>query len=675
PTGGANLLNSPGSKTADGNVALLIGSGVGGFMDEPIDMDTQRARFQGNWTGDFQYIDDVTKLAGAHTFQFGASANRVPFTHARADKVIGSLTSLVALIDGDQTNLTIPASDRPETCSGTVTANCVPATQITNWDRYYASGLGLVDNVGVLAVRDKNLNPLPLGTYLRDQTNQWATYFYAQDTWRMTPDLTFTYGLSYGWQTAPTEASGLQTLMTDSATGTPITANPYLASKQSGALKGQIFNPTFGFSPVGVAHLPVYNVDYGNIGPRLALAWNPGFTGGVLGKLFGNHQSVIRTGYAVVYDRSNSVQAVEIPMLGIGFDQNIAAVLPACNATGAGGAGCVGASADPGLASFRVGTDGTLPLPTPTAATAPVVPLPGQEVLSFQVDPNTKVGRSYDVDLSLQRQMAGGLIIEAAYLGRFARHLPQAINLNSAPYMFVDPASGQSFAQAYDAVANALRAGKPAPDEPFFDNQFPALAVAKGTTGTSTAYIASKNTCSFSNGLVGNLFLNLDSYRRLLGLQAYDSDQAQVEFMRTYIGYSNYNAGTLTVTKRLGHGLTVNGNYTYSRALDDDMSNQNNAGFFPNSFNTALDYGPSSFDRRNVINAFYEYDLPTSGASGLLGRAANGWYTSGVFTTSSGLPLTISESSQVYGGGTSIIGAGESFIPQGGVPVTGLRSG
>ncbi|MGH9482478.1 MAG: carboxypeptidase regulatory-like domain-containing protein, partial [Terriglobales bacterium] len=53
PTGGANLLNIPGSKTADGNVALLIGSGVGGFMDEPIDMDTQRARFQGNWTGDF----------------------------------------------------------------------------------------------------------------------------------------------------------------------------------------------------------------------------------------------------------------------------------------------------------------------------------------------------------------------------------------------------------------------------------------------------------------------------------------------------------------------------------------------------------------------------------------------------------------------------------------------
>ncbi len=130
------------------------------------------------------------------------------------------------------------------------------------------------------------------------------------------------------------------------------------------------------------------------------------------------------------------------------------------------------------------------------------------------------------------------------------------MNLNSAPYMFVDSGSGQSFAQAYDAVANALRAGQAAPVEPWFENQFPGLAKLQGTA-SATAYITGGNKSNFIQGSVGNLFLNLDTYRRRLGLQAYDSDQAQVEFMRTYIGYSNYNAGILTITKRLSHGFTI----------------------------------------------------------------------------------------------------------------------
>ncbi len=197
------------------------------------------------------------------------------------------------------------------------------------------------------------------------------------------------------------------------------------------------------------------------------LAWNPSANSGILGKLLGERKTVIRGGFAMVYDRGNTVQSVEIPMLGIGFDENIIIGAPPCTATGAGGAGCsaaAGVAANPGLASFRVGTDGTLPLPVATAASIPIVPTPGQETLSFQVDPNMKVGRSYNFDFSFQRELPGSIILEAAYIGRMARNLPQAVNVNSAPYMFVDTASNQSFAQAFDAVANALRAGQAAPN-------------------------------------------------------------------------------------------------------------------------------------------------------------------------------------------------------------------
>ena len=44
-----------------------------------------------------------------------------------------------------------------------------------------------------------------------------------------------------------------------------------------------------------------------------------------------------------------------------------------------------------------------------------------------------KVGRSYNVDLSLQRELPGNMILEAAYLGRFSRRLPQAVA--KSPFM------------------------------------------------------------------------------------------------------------------------------------------------------------------------------------------------------------------------------------------------
>ncbi|SPF52020.1 Cna B domain protein [Candidatus Sulfopaludibacter sp. SbA4] len=680
PTKAAGILNIPGSQTSDGPVALTIGSGVSSFIDSPIDMDTQRARFQAQWQQNGQLIDDLTKMWGKHQIQFGAQLNKIGFTHARADKVVGSITSLVAQIDGDQTYLTIPGVNQPAVCGGSITSSCVPSSQLTNWDRYYASLLGLVDNIGILAVRNANLQPQPLGTFLRDVTNQWATYFYVQDSFRIKPSLTLYYGLSYGWQTAPTEQNNLQTIMINAADGSLVSGQSFIQQKEQAALAGQIYNPTFGFQTVGAAHRPVYDTDYGDLAPRLSLAWNPSATNGFWGKLLGDHKTVIRGGFAMVYDRSNTVQSVEIPMLGIGFDQNIFVATPACNATGAGGAGCNaagGVASNPGLASFRVGTDGTLPLPTPSAATSPIIPGVAQETLSFQVDPKTKVGRSYNFDFSIQRELPGSVILEAAYISRESRRLPQAVNLNSAPYMFVDSASNQSFAQAYDLVANALRAGQAAPVEPFFENQFPGLAKLKGAA-SATAYIVSANKSSITGGNLGSLFLNLDTYRRQLGLQAYDSDQAQVEFMRTYVGYGNYNAGTVTLTKRLSHGFTISGNYTYAKALDDGLSNQNNAGFYSNSFNPSVQYGPSSYDRRSVFNAYYQYDIPAGKGHLVHGGPAidwllGGWYTSGIFSGWTGVPIKVTEGSQVWGGGTSAIGATDYMVPTGPLPSTGLN--
>ena len=110
PTNAAGRLNITGTQTADGPVAIIPGSGVSAFLDAPIDMDTQRARFQAQWLTNGQIYDDMTKILGKHQIQYGVNVNRITFTHARADKVIGSITSLVADLD-QGSFLTIPSRE------------------------------------------------------------------------------------------------------------------------------------------------------------------------------------------------------------------------------------------------------------------------------------------------------------------------------------------------------------------------------------------------------------------------------------------------------------------------------------------------------------------------------------------------------------------------------------
>ncbi|HEV3197279.1 MAG TPA: carboxypeptidase-like regulatory domain-containing protein [Bryobacteraceae bacterium] len=654
PSKAAGVLNLPGTQTSAGPIALLIGGGVSSFLDSPIDMDTQRSRHQADYAGYWQFIEDMNWVRGKHTVSFGAQFNKIPYTHVRADKVVGSLSSLAALVDGDSNFLFVTSANQPQTCSAAITSNCIRSTDLKNWDRFYASTLGLVNNVGILTARDANLKPLPFGTDLRNQTNQYATYFHAQDSWRATPSLTFTYGLAYGWQTAPTEVHNLQTLQINAESGAFISGPEYIAAKQAAALGGQTYNPLLGFQPVGSAHHSVVNIDWGDVAPRASLAWNPSGGKGFLGSLLGERKTVIRGGFAIVYDRTNTVQTVLIPMLGVGFAQTITVQGPLCNATGSGGASCnpAAGTGNVGLSAFRVGTDGSLPLPTVPAVSIPVIPPVGQysETLSFQDDPNSKVGRSYNIDLSIQRELPGNMILELGFIGRQGRRLPQAVSLGNAPYMLVDQKSGQSFAQAFDATAQSLRAGTTPATQPWFENQFPGL----NPGGTATTSIINAAKASFTTGDVANLFQTLDSFRRKLSLPTYNNDQVLDLFMRTYVAQSNYNAGIVTLTKRMSRGLTVSGNYTYAKALDDNILNQNQAFFFSNSYHPGIDYGPSRYDARHTFNAYYLYELPAGQGHRLsAGKIGNqilgGWYASGIVTAHTGSPDVVTQGTNSFG--------------------------
>jgi hypothetical protein len=661
PSASAGLLALPGTDSSAGPVALAPGLGTVGLIDVPIDVDTQRARTQGNFQRNKQLSDDFTKIKGKHTIVAGGDVRWLPITAQRNDKVVGSLASLVALMDADGAGgaSTIPAVNRPPACTTAGQTFCLQSSDVTKWDRLYAATLGIVDNVNVLAVRDGSLTAQPFGTPLIANANMQAYDMYIQDTWRLKPTLTLTYGLAYGWQTPPHEAHNEQTFIVDTTNSNQIlTAQGYINSKEQAALAGNAFNPTIGYLPIAKSgRSNIYSPDYGDIGPRASLAWSPSYSSGLLGDLFGSGKTVVRGGFGIYYDRINNVQSVEIPQLGVGFAQTLVLKSPLCSVNGSSaGANCnAGAGgSNIGGSGFRVGVDGTIPVPTVPAISSPIVPAnPFGEVLSFSLDPTFKVGRSYSFDFTVQRELPGNMVMEVGYIGRLARNLPNSVDFDASPYMLKDKASGQTFAQAFDAVTAEIAANKPVVDQQWFENQLPgfgALSIANGGCGggSTTQCLVSQNQALFTGRFVSSLFQNMGFDRAALGLLPYNNLQVVLAlFVRTHSDISNYNAATFTLRKRPTHGLQFDLNYTFSKSLDQLGGVQNNAGVYATSFNRSLQYGPSLFDRTHVFNGIFNYDLPAgkghkfSFSNHILDKFISGWYVSGVFRANSGLPLSV----------------------------------
>ncbi len=666
-----------GLSSGQSHVALDIGArgGAQNILSEPVDVDTQLARKQADDNKNIQWNADLNWVRGNHTWQFGSHIRRLPTRHLRDDKVLGALGALVAQIDSELGAFSLPNTVRPPTCSATVTTNCLAAGDVQRWNRTMAGALGLVDNVSVLMARDGELKPLPFGETLEADTRLWATEFSWQDVWRIRPSLTLTYGLNYGWQTPPKERLGRQSIQVDGATLTPLTALDFLRKREDAARNGEIYNPPIAFLPVNDAKRNVFDIDWNNVGYRGAVSWNPSFNGSnkFLSALFGDRKTVIRGGYSLVYDRQNTIQSVVIPTLGVAFAQTINVTAPLCSASGAAGAGCDAASSNPALRVFRVGVDGRIPLPTVPNITSPVSPFWGRnasgsltlfpEILSFQLDPKIKVGENHAINLTWQRELPQNMLLEIGYIGRYADKLPQSTSFGQAPYMFKDNASGQTFAQAFDAVASELRRGVAAANvtpQAWFENQVPG--------GGGTRVLAAAQSSNFINGNINQIFLNIDQRRMLAGLQPFNNYLAQTLFLRSSVGSSNYNAMFVTLNKRLSKGLTTTLNYTFSRSLDQFGVVQNAANVIPNSFDLDAEYGPSPFDINHIFNGVFRYELPFGkgrfiGASNaLLDKIIGGWYLSGIYTARSGDALTVTQGAGVWGG-SLFLGFNSGAIP------------
>ncbi len=139
---------------------------------------------------------------------------------------------------------------------------------------------------------------------------------------------------------------------------------------------------------------------------------------------------------------------------------------------------------------------------------------------------------------------------------------------------------------------------------------------------------------------------------------------AQVNALRPYAGfgaidvpnhvaYSNYNGLQTAITHQTGHFL-FNVNYTWGKALGI-IANP------VNPFNLGSNYGVESFDRTNIFNATYTYEVGKLIKNRFVGGFTNGWEVSGITTYQSGQDLQTGVSNPNFGLSGTIGPSGSSY--------------
>jgi Carboxypeptidase regulatory-like domain len=652
----------------------------------PYNVNTQnvRTRF---WDGQDKFLrDDVTMLKGNHLFTFGGAYQKNYDYHQRSDNGGGiNYQPTYQMGNANGAGNVSFASTLPDGVSSSA------------WARTNAAVMGIVTASQIAYTRsgsDLALNP-PL-THAFDQSTIPYYNVYFSDSWHLKPSITFTYGLGWTLEMPPTEKFGKQIELVDQS-GQQLSTEAYLFQRESAALQGQVYNPTVGFALVGNTgggQKYPYNPYYGSFSPRVALAWNPNYTDGLLGSIFGGSKTVVRGGYSRVYGRLNGVDLVLVPLLGTGLIQAvqcnnnvIAGVIP-----GTTGPQCAPSSvAITPLNAFRAGIDGNnAPIPA-ASPTLPQPTFPGINSVAAgageALDPNFRPNVVDSFDLTIQRQITPKILMEVGYIGRRITHEYQPVNINAVPYMMT--MGGQQFQKAYAAVETGLgcatsyaACGSAIPTgaaaQVAYANTFtPQPFFESALGGATSAYCSGFSSCTaavvYKEGITGNQNLLTQSVWSMWS----DLDSGAFNFPRSMmntaivggpldcgtaaapttcgssgqlssgvgvnasIGHGNYNGAFVSMKINNWHGITLTQNFTYSKALGTGAFVQATSEYTPNDpFNLNNMYGPQNFDRKFVYNVYALIDDPWyKSQKGFIGHIAGGWSIAPIFAAGSGAPV------------------------------------
>jgi hypothetical protein len=464
---------------------------------------------------------------------------------------------------------------------------------------------------------------------------------YAQDSWKISPSITLTYGLRYGLSKPVYEQQGFMTK-------TNIPLGEYLRRRIENAYNGINYTETLIVNKTD----QLYNWDKNNFQPRISIAWSPDAGDNTFGRILGrNGRSVIRGGFAMTNDY---------------FGQQLAVTFNSQNTLGFASSQTTPAN------SFNVTTN---PGPLFTGFGQSVQNLPGIVVpgdLTFpqqrsannarriesSLDSNLVSPTNYSWNISYQRDLPKGTVLEMAWIGRAARHLLAGRDAVQTNLNFRDPKSGQTWQEAASILEALRRNNTPVsqiPSLPFFENLYApnSIGPAFAAAGFGSSFASLTNTQAVyrdNQAFIGNDWTTTqDDLDALSGRRYFYQPQYGALAVYSTIGSSDYNGGTISIRQRYKSMLTWDFNYTFSKSFDDISGTQTDAPFTPfilNALDIRQQRAYSDFDARHIINANAIYQLPFghgrtffSDAPSIVNGIVGGWQLSSIVRWNSGLPV------------------------------------
>jgi hypothetical protein len=617
-------------------------------------------------------VDDLSWIKGSHTFSFGTNIRLVDNTRTTFANAFDEAVMNPSFYAGAGASVSNPI-DAYLVSQGFLGLVSVSEAQdaatslIGRYTQYTANFT--FDQAGTLVQ-----SGLPTHRIMATREYDW----YFQDSWKVMPTLTLTYGLRYNLSQPVFEKQGFGVV-------TDISGSEYLARRAAGAAAGTPFTQPLQLTLAGGdGKGSLYTWDKNNLQPRVSAAWSPKFENNFLQKLFGSGgQSVIRAGFGMTNDYFGQSLAVNFDLNNtLGFSSNYTLPANSYNVT------------------TRLGplfsAIGQAVRPLPQVIVPGNITWPRQQPSNFKrriesgIDTELTAPVNYMWNLTIERELPAKMLVQFNYTGRLGRKLlaqRDVMALNNLR----DPKTGLDWYQAATALEKFRQA-----------TALPAVDFTNATTTAATlppflaAYVPAFNAAFPASSAVAQYFANIfpatlaDDYYNCCSAawlpfssltpaqaalfiaydQGWGNDWTDTQDMLEAAGGQSYffnpQYGALnawsTVANSNYHGFSVSLrqraknlqwdlNYTYSHSLDDASGlqaegNYGTGSFIMNAFRQRDNYASSDFDIRHQINANFIYNLPIgrgqwlgSGMGNGWNALVGGWRLSGVFRWNTGLPL------------------------------------
>jgi hypothetical protein len=498
----------------------------------------------------FQWTDSLTKVKGAHTMKFGVDVRRQQFNQVYYYNVNGEFNYY-----GGGPN--------------DVGAN----------DLYANYLLGLADTFGQ-------------GSAQSEAVRNTGLYLFAQDSWKIKPNVTLNYGLRWELNTPLADKfRHVETFRPGQSSTVYPCGGPNTDCTSQDAI-GLVVPGDPGVPP------GMTQTYYKAFAPRIGIAYSPGSSG----------KTSISAGFGLFY---NPIEQLVLSQFGaeppFGGSTTVSETqfnLPFLGQDGA----TTYLNPFNGILNPQRGT------PQDWAIFEPID-------LYGDFQPHMRAQYASQYHFTVERQLTNDMKLSVGYVGSQGHRLLATHDVNySNPQTCVD----------INTIEGPLTCA------PFIEDSVYTVTVPNGFNfhmPNGTVVAGTGQTLSFT-GLRPNSSPQCDPTTGngcpVNGIPVFTG-----VFAQDTIAGSSYNSLQASLEKRMGHGLQFTAAYTFSKSIDEASSFEGILNPLPGADNNAL----SLFDARHRFVVSYEWDPPIRKFNGFAGRVLNDWGFSGITTYQTGFPI------------------------------------